>query len=68
MVERDITNLFFLQPTIVLRLKMKTVYQVFRTIEEVESRGTESHGDIKSSFLATSLTVMKCVETSQSGG
>ena len=28
---------------------------------------TESHGDIKSSFLATGLTVIKCVETSQSG-
>ena len=51
----------------VFKLEMEMVYQAFRTTEEVELRGTESHGDIKPSFLATSSSVMEFVGTSQSG-
>ena len=51
----------------VFSLEMKLVYQVSKTTEVMELRTTESNCTIKQSLPVTSLSVIKCVGTSQNG-
>ena len=53
---------------VVFKLEVEIGYPIFRTTEVVVLRTTESLSGIKPSSPATSLNVLKCVGTSQSGG